>query len=449
MTLISAAWLKPMADFLWQAASGAEVDQAIMRFMAGDDVVHDRVLFPHDIQATIAHVRGLNRIELLSADDSERLCQLLEELLRQFSSGSFLLDERFEDGHSAIESWLTEQAGDLGARVHTGRSRNDQVAVATRLYMLQCLRELAGLEAAVVRACLEQAEVHTMLPMPGYTHLQRAVPSSVGLWLGSFAESFTDNLAFAHGVYKVLDANPLGTAAGYGVNLALDRNGVAAELGFSRLQTNPMSVQNSRGKFELMALQAALHAMLDLRRLAWDLSLFTTAEFDFVRLPDQYTTGSSIMPNKRNPDVVELLRGQAAVVEGAIAEIQAVLNLPSGYQRDLQLTKPALIRGMESVLQSLSITPALITGLEFNAEQMRLAITPELFATDIAVEHAAAGVPFRDAYRLAKEQLAEMPPGDPMESLEKRVSPGGCADLQLDTIRQRLAALMAVWQAGA
>ncbi|MDZ4731510.1 MAG: argininosuccinate lyase [Xanthomonadales bacterium] len=436
-----------MTDFLWQAASGAEVDQAIMRFMAGDDVVLDRVLFPHDIKATVAHVRGLHRIDLFSADDCEKLCQLLEELLRQFNSGSFLLDDRFEDGHSAIESWLTEQAGDLGARVHTGRSRNDQVAVATRLYMLQCLQELAALEAAIAGACLNQAEAHAMLPMPGYTHLQRAVPSSVGLWLGNFAESFTDDLAFAHGVYRVLDANPLGTAAGYGVNLPLDRNGVAAELGFSRLQLNPMAVQNARGKFELMALQAALHAMLDLRRLAWDLSLFTTSEFDFVHLPDQYTTGSSIMPNKRNPDVVELLRGQAAVVEGAIVEIQALLSLPSGYQRDLQLTKPALIRGMESVLQSLRITPALIAGLEFNAANMRTAITPELFATDIAILKAAAGVPFRDAYRMAKEQLAVMPPGDPLESLEKRISPGACGDLQLVEIRQRLDVLVTQWQA--
>lgn len=448
MIRISAAWLKQMADFLWQSASGAEVNQAIMKFMAGDDVVHDRVLFPHDIRATMAHVRGLQRIDVLSKVDAERLCQLLEELLHQFQSGDFLLDDRYEDGHSAIESWLTEQAGDLGARVHTGRSRNDQVSVATRLYMLQCLQELAGLEAAVVRACLDQAEAHAMLPMPGYTHLQRAVPSSVGLWLGSFAESFTDDLAFAHGVFQVLDANPLGTAAGYGVNLPLDRQGVATELGFSRLQLNPMAVQNARGKFEIMALQAALHAMLDLRRLAWDLSLFTTSEFDFVRLPDEYTTGSSIMPNKRNPDVVELLRGQAAVVEGAIAEIQSVLGLPSGYQRDLQLTKPALIRGMESVLQSLRITPALIAGMKFNAAKMLASITPELFATDIAVEHAAAGVPFRDAYRMAKQQLADMPAGDALSSIEKRVSPGACGDLRLTEIRQRLDGLLTQWQIG-
>lgn len=437
-----------MADFLWRPASGVNVDDAIMKFMAGDDVVHDRVLFPHDIRATIAHVRGLQRISVLRAEDAERLSELLEELLELFKSGSFRLDDRFEDGHSAIESWLTQQAGDLGARVHTGRSRNDQVAVAMRLYMKDCLTELAQLEAAIAAACLKMANAHTLVPMPGYTHLQRAVPSSVGLWLGSFAEAFTDNLAFTRGVFEVLDANPLGTAAGYGVNLPLDREGVSAELCFSRLQLNPMAVQNARGKYELMALQAALHAMLDVRRLAWDLSLFTTSEFDFVSLPDQYTTGSSIMPNKRNPDAVELLRGQAAVIEGVMVEIQGVLNLPSGYQRDLQLTKPALIRGMECVLHSLGIVPGLIEGMRFNAVKMLAGITPEMFATDIAVSLAASGIPFREAYRTAKQQLAELPPGDPVESLEKRVSPGACGDLQLDRIRQRLEELLALWLVG-
>jgi argininosuccinate lyase len=430
-----------VADFLWQAATGAEIDKAIMRFMAGDDVLHDRVLFPYDISATKAHVNGLQRIGLLSDAQSGQLCSLLDELLAEFKSGNFQLDERYEDGHSAIESWLTEKAGDLGARVHTGRSRNDQVAVATRLYMLQSLRQLIGVEGAVASAALDQAEAHEMVPMPGYTHLQRAVPSSVGLWMAGIAESFLDNIQFAIGVHEVLDSNPLGTAAGYGVNLALDRERVTSELGVARIQLNPMAVQNSRGKFELMTLQAALHALLDVRRLAWDLSLFTTSEFDFVHLPEQYTTGSSIMPNKRNPDVVELLRGQAAVVEGAIAEIQAVLSLPSGYQRDLQLTKPALIRGLENALQSLQIVPALIAGLEFKTDNMAAAITPELFATDIAVEHAAAGVPFRDAYRKAKEQLDSMPSRDPVDSLQKRVSPGACGDLQLSRLRARLKSL--------
>jgi argininosuccinate lyase len=437
-----------MADYLWQTGPGPDIDHAIMRFMAGDDVLLDRVLFPYDIQASIAHVHGLQRIGVLTEEQSAKLAELLEELGNEFRSGSFELDNRFEDGHSAIESWLTLRAGDLGGRVHTGRSRNDQVAVATRLYMLQRLQEMAQLEAAIARACLAQANQHALLPMPGYTHLQRAVPSSVGLWLASFAESLCDDIAFVRGVYEVLDASPLGTAAGYGVNLPLDRDGVAAELGFARLQVNPMSVQNSRGKFELMALQAALHALLDVRRLAWDLSLYTTSEFDFVRLPDQYSTGSSIMPNKRNPDVVELLRGKAAVVEGAIAEIQALLSLPSGYQRDLQSTKPPLIRGLESALQSLQIVPALVAGLEFKAASMHAAITPEMFATDIALDHAAAGVPFREAYRLAKQELDGMVAGNAAESLRNRLSAGACGDLRLRQIEARIEALLALWQSG-
>ena len=325
-----------------------------------------------------------------------------------------------------------------GARVHTGRSRNDQVAVATRLYMLDSLRALAQLNGRIARACLRRAEREADLPMPGYTHLQRAVPSSVGLWMAGFAEAFIDNIELAGNTADLMDSSPLGTAAGYGVNLPLDRAGVARELGFKRLQINPVYAQNSRGKFEMMALQAALHAMQDLRRLAWDLSLFTTSEFGFVKLPGAYTTGSSIMPNKANPDVVELLRASAAVPEAAIVEIQSVLSLPSGYQRDLQLTKAPLIRGMKSSLRALAIVPALVDGLTFDEDAMRESISVEMYATDLAQEQAARGVPFRQAYADAKQKLDDLEDVDPAASLAQRVSPGACADLQLDRLRQRL-----------
>ncbi len=429
-----------MSKYLWKSDEQGQVDKTIMDFMAGEDVVLDRELFPFDIQATAAHVRGLERIDILSSDESANLCALLDELLQDFGAGSFILDERYEDGHSAIEVFLTERAGKLGARVHTGRSRNDQVAVATRLFMKDCLHQAIGLNARIAFSCLSLAEQHAKTPMPGYTHLQRAVPSSVGLWMGGFAEAFTDNLVFTRRVLELIDSSPLGTAAGYGVNLPLDRDGVAAELGFDRIQVNPMYTQNSRGKFEIMVLQALLHAMQDVRRLAWDLSLFTTSEFDFVRLPDQYTTGSSIMPNKSNPDVVELLRGRAATIEAAIVEIQATLSLPSGYQRDLQLTKAPLIRGTGSALQALAIVPGLVNGLEFKQENMLEAITPEMFATDIALQNAAAGVPFREAYLMAKLQIDETAKLDVQESLARRISPGACGDLQLDRIKLRLEA---------
>jgi len=429
-----------MSKYLWQSEADGQIDKTIMDFMAGEDVLLDRELFPFDIRATAAHVRGLERIDILSIDESANLCALLDELLSEFVAGNFILDERYEDGHSAIEVFLTERAGKLGSRVHTGRSRNDQVAVATRLFMKDCLRQAIELNASIALSCLSLAEEHAKVPMPGYTHLQRAVPSSVGLWMGCFTEAFTDNLAIARHTLDLIDSSPLGTAAGYGVNLPLDRDGVAAELGFDRIQVNPMYAQNSRGKYEVMVLQALLHAMQDVRRLAWDLSLFTTTEFDFVSLPYQYTTGSSIMPNKSNPDAVELLRGRAATVEAAIVEIQATLSLPSGYQRDLQLTKAPLIRGTRSALQALAIVPGLVDGLEFKQENMLEAITPEMFLTDIALQNATNGVPFREAYLMAKQQLDEAEQLDVQESLAMRVSPGACGKLQLDRIRARLEA---------
>jgi len=427
-------------DVLWKSGGAAAGDEAVMAFLAGEDVLLDRELFPFDIRATAAHVRGLARIGLLDEAECRRLTDLLETLSAEFEAGRFVLDERYEDGHSAIEIYLTRQAGDLGAKVHTGRSRNDQVAAATRLYLKDRLQQLAGLTGRIALVCLARAERDALLPMPGYTHLQRAVPSSVGLWMAAFAEAFCDDLALARGAYELVDCSPLGTAAGYGVNLPLDRDGVAEELGFARLQVNPMYAQNSRGKFELVALQAAQHAMQDLRRLAWDLSLFTTSEFGFVELPEAYVTGSSIMPNKANPDAVELLRGRAATVEAAIAEVQSVLSLPSGYQRDLQLTKAPLIRGLATTLQALAIVPGLVDGMRFREAAMRQAISPEMFATDVALEQAASGVPFRTAYLEAKQRLDA---GDPAASLAQRVSPGACGNLMLDRIRDRLHAELA------
>jgi len=427
-----------MSNFLWQSGTVEQIDKTIMDFTAGEDIVLDRELFRFDLLATAAHVRGLQRIDILNSDETRILCELLDELLVEFTAGRFQLDERYEDGHSAIESFLTEKVGDLGAKVHTGRSRNDQVAVATRLFLKDCLQRLIELNGQIAHACLQQAEQNADVPMPGYTHLQRAVPSSIGLWMACFAEAFTDNLAFARRILELVDCCPLGTAAGYGVNLPLDRDGVAAELGFERIQINPMYTQNSRGKFEMMALQAAVHAMQDVRRLAWDLSLFTTSEFDFVSLPEQYTTGSSIMPNKRNPDVVELLRGRVATSEAAILEIQSLLSLPSGYQRDLQLTKAPLIRGLGTAMQALAIVPSLVSGLRFKKEKMLDAISVEMYATDLAIAQSAEGVPFRNAYLAAKRKLDQAEVPDVATSLAQRTSPGACGELQLDRIRARL-----------
>lgn len=415
-----------------------QLDPAMMRFMAAGDVALDHELFPFDIRATGAHVEGLARIGLMAPADAQRVRGCLESLLAEFNDGRFALDDRFEDGHSAIEWRLCEQLGDLGKRVHLGRSRNDQVLVATRLYMLDALGRIKSLALDAARSSLSMARRFERTPMPGYTHLQRAVPSTVGLWMASFAESFTDDAALIGSTAAWMDTCPLGGAAGFGVNLPLPRSVVARSLGFERLQINPMYAQASRGKFEVQALAAVWQLMQDLRRLGWDLTLFASAEFGFVSLAAGATTGSSIMPNKRNPDVAELLRGSACAVAGAMAELQQIISLPSGYHRDLQLTKAPLIRGLRAAIRAGVVVPQLLEGLTIHKERMAGAIEPAMFATDRAVELAAAGVPFRDAYRTVGQELGELTSTDATASIEARVSPGACADLCLEAIEARI-----------
>lgn len=429
-----------MSDLLWQKA-GVETDARIMRFLAGNDVLLDREFFLHDITASKAHVEGLARIGVVSADEAAALERELDTLAQDFRSGAFVLDERYEDGHSAIEARLTERLGDAGRRVHTGRSRNDQILVATRLWLKEKLDALATHCRAIAAVCLERA-AQPALPLPGYTHLQRAVVSSTAMWFAGFAEGFIDNALRARQTLDWIDANPLGTAAGYGVNLPLDREHTTAALGFSRMQLSPIYAQLSRGKFELAALEALASALLDLRRLAWDLSLFTTAEFGFVSLPPEYTTGSSIMPNKRNPDVVELLRASYATVAAARCEIEQLLSLPTGYQRDLQFSKGSIFHGMTHGLAALELVPDLLARMHWNEPAMRAAIEPAMYATDVAIEQAASGVPFRDAYRAAAAAAASAGEGrTPERSLAERVSPGGGADVRLDELAARLAGL--------
>lgn len=428
-----------MSDLLWQK-SGVAVDAAIQAFLAGDDVLLDREFFLHDIAASRAHAQGLRNIGILSDEELAGLERELTALAADFGSGAFVLDATHEDGHSAIEARLTERLGDAGRRIHTGRSRNDQVLVATRLWLKERLSTLAALCRDTAALALDRAHAERDLPIPGYTHIQRAVVSSGGMWWSGWAEAFIDDARRALDTLALIDANPLGTAAGYGVNLPLDRDHATAALGFARLQVSPVYAQLSRGKFELAALEALGSATLDLRRLAWDLSLFTSAEFGFVALPAQYTTGSSIMPNKRNPDVIELMRATHASVAAARTEIEQLLSLPSGYHRDLQASKGAIFHGFGRGLGALALLPALLANLEWKPDALRAAIDGGMYATDVAVEAAIAGVPFRQAYQAAAAGV-DASGRTPESSLAARVSPGGAADLRLDTLRERLDAL--------
>ena len=425
-----------MSDLLWQKP-GVEVDARIQAFLAGDDVLLDREFFLHDIAASQAHAEGQQRIGVLSAAELAGIVRELDTLAEDFRSGGFVLDERYEDGHSAIEARLVERLGDTGKRIHTGRSRNDQVLVATRLWLKDKLTTLHAIAHAAATVALDRAEAEAALPMPGYTHLQRAVVSSAGMWWAGWAEAFIDDAVRARDTAAWIDANPLGSAAGYGVNLGLDRDHTTQALGFGRMQVAATYAQLSRGKFELCALEALGSAMLDLRRIAWDLSLFTSAEFGFVALPPEYTTGSSIMPNKRNPDVVELMRGTYASVAAAKSEIEHLLSLPSGYHRDLQVSKGALFHGFGKGLQALALLPDLLRRMQWKPDAMRAALDRSMYATDLAIDLARQGVPFRDAYRQAADP-ARWEQGDPQASLAARVSPGAAGDMRLDHLRERL-----------
>jgi len=422
---------------LWQK-DDTKIDAAIQRFLAGDDVLLDRELIEFDIAASRAHADGLVTIGILTPGELRHIGRELEALSLALREGRFVLDERFEDGHSAIEHWLTQRLGEAGRKIHTGRSRNDQVLVAMRLWLKARLGALRGTCLDIAAAALERAERDEALPMPGYTHLQRAVVSSAGLWWAAWVEGFLDDATLAEDALRWMDSSPLGSAAGFGVNLPLAREQVADALGFDRLQINPAYAQLSRGKFELHALAVLGQALLDLRRLAWDLSLFSTSEFGFVTLPAQYATGSSIMPNKRNPDLIELLRASYAVCAGARSEIESLLSLPSGYQRDLQFTKGPTLRAFGRGLAALALVPNLLRAVEWDTGRMRAAIEPAMYATDLALERAAEGVPFRDAYRDAASLDAAMGERTPEQSLAARVSPGAAADLRLSDLRARL-----------
>lgn len=431
-----------MTDFLWaKSDQHARPDAALQRFLSGDDLQWDRFLFEFDILASQAHARGLERIGVLNPKECAQIIQGLDDLLGEFRAGRFVLQPPAEDGHSAIENWLTEKLGETGRKIHAGRSRNDQVQIALRMFLRTALDRVKIGCQAIATAFLDRAGQTELTPMPGFTHLQRAVPSTVEMWLAAYAEAFIDVAELATLTRRWLNASPLGTAAGYGVNLPLDREGLARELNFKRLQINPIYVQNSRGQFEFQVLACLAQATLALRRFAWDVSLFTCQEFEFVKIPSQFATGSSLMPNKSNPDTVELLRAQHAVVQGALSEVQSLLSLPAGYHRDLQLSKAATIRAVESSLLALGLVPELVLGLQFQAERMRAAISPDMYATDVAIDRVRReGVPFRDAYR-RPITAAELAARTPEQSVAARVSPGACNRLMLEELRRRLNAV--------
>jgi len=431
---------------LWDKGRG-EPDELIARFTAADDAELDNELLGADLVCTMAHVFGLREIGVLAADEADTLGQAIAALLLAWEEGDLVVGPQDEDGHTTIERELTERCGELGKKVHTGRSRNDQVLAAQRLWLRNALQEASAAACTAAAVCFDRAAEHESTLLPGTTHLQRAVPSTVGFWFAGHGESLLEDARALLDAAKLVDTSPLGTAAGYGVNLPLARDVVREQCGFEGLIINGQCAQNGRGKHEAHALHALLMALSTVRRLSWDLSLWSTPEFGFVRMPDRFTTGSSIMPNKRNPDVVELLRAAFAEVAGAHAQLWQVLSLPSGYQRDLQVTKAPVLRGFGRGLFALAITAQLLEELTFDEARCAAAVDKGMLATDRAIELAKEGVPFRDAYRQAADELDELGGDDELAeraraSVTARVSLGAPGDLQLDRLRARHASLV-------
>lgn len=396
---------------LWD--KGAALDERVLSYTAGDDYALDERLVAYDARASIAHAQMLHQQGLLSAEDCEAIETGLEALAAAHAQGQWQIELADEDGQTALEKRLTAAIGAAGGRVHLGRSRNDQVLAALRLYLRDTCEQLAvgaeGVAAALTRLGSRQGDV----VLPGYTHMQQAMPSSVALWAGGFAAELLDDAAGLRAVHRRLGKNPLGSAAGYGTpGLPLDREATRAALDFSEVHTPVTAVQLSRGKAEAQLLFEISLLMQDLGRFAADVCLFYTQEFAFLELPDEFTTGSSIMPQKRNPDVFELLRGRSATAQACLLEALAVVaKLPSGYQRDLQLLKPPLFRGIDLARASTDLLPVAIDAMSFKSAAIRL--DPAIHAAEAANELVMReGIPFREAYRRVGQQLQQTPPGD-------------------------------------
>ena len=419
---------------IWNT-NGKKQSNEVAAFLAGEDIELDKSIFIYDIQASIAHVNNLFSIGIIKKGESTKIIKSLKDLKKKFQEGSFKLTNKYEDCHSAIEFYLTKELGELGKKVHTGRSRNDQVIVAMRLFAKQNLINFKIENKLVAKTFLKLAKKHENHQMPGYTHLQRAMPSSWGLWFSSYAESFIDNIDLINSTIDWIDSNPLGSAAGYGVALPLDRKQVTKELGFKRIQLNSLYVQNSRGKYEMQILNTLKQSMLDVRKFSWDMSLFLSQEFDLIEIDSIYQTGSSIMPNKHNPDVIEILRANYSIVAGQSAELENLLSLPSGYHRDLQLTKRSLIASFEITSKSLKILPKLINSIKINKSKSESYIDEEMKMTDKVYGLVSKGMPFRDAYTEIKntDDLSNFLDSDYANSSEG--SPG---NLNLKFLENRL-----------
>ncbi len=420
---------------LWQ--KGAVAHEKVDKFTVGKDREYDIVLAQYDCQASIAHAKMLAKIGLISISESEQLCKVLEELKIAAETGNFTIEDEFEDMHSKIEHVLTKKLGDSGKKIHTARSRNDQVLVAMHLYLKTELGEIKTQVIAMFDLLLELSEKYQNDLLPGYTHLQVAMPSSVGMWLSAYAENLIDDLYFWEAAYKIADQNPLGSAAGYGSAFPIDRELTTELLGFDQLKINSLAAQMSRGKLEKSTSIALSSIGNSLAKLSMDICLYMGQDFNFISFPENLTTGSSIMPHKKNPDLFELVRGKCNNLQALPNQLALLTsNLPSGYHRDLQLAKGPIIDAIQELKACMDILLFSLPKLEVTKDITDQKKYDYLFSVDTLNTEVIAGKPFRDAYHELGQAIEK---GDFLPNRTVNHSHlGSIGNLGLERIRQKM-----------
>lgn len=427
-----------MAQKLWQTSS--EVHELVETYMSGEDVLLDTHLVEVDILGSLAHAKMLAKQGLITHTDVGQIVSGLQIILTKFQSGELFLAVGDEDIHTKVETELTQMYPESGAKLHTGRSRNDQVLLDIRLYSKQQITQIAQATLQLVSDFLEQAENFKHVPLAGMTHMQPAMLSSFGLWLAAFAESLLDDLLVLQTAYVLNDQSPLGSGAGYGVTLPLDRQFTAEALGFENVQNNALYCQNSRGKIEAATVHALSQIMATLNKFATDCLLYTTEPFSFIAFDSELGTGSSIMPQKLNWDALELMRSKYHQVVATQLQLSSSLaSIPSGYNRDFQQTKGSLISAFQTTLQSVQVAQLYVQSLKIHEDRVKKHIPKELFAAHWAYElMQQKQLPFREAYWYVKNHLSEIPDFDVHELLQKAISQGSTGNLHIDEAQKRM-----------
>ena len=395
-----------MPGKLWD--KNVEINKEIERFTVGRDREMDLYLAPYDVLGSIAHITMLEQIGLLEKEELTRLTAELKAIYARCKRGEFVIEDGVEDVHSQVELLLTRKLGDIGKKIHSGRSRNDQVLLDVKLFIRHRLKGVVEAVTELFDALQQKSEQYKTVLMPGYTHLQIAMPSSFGLWFGAYAESLTDDMLFLQAAYKQANRNPLGSAAGYGSSFPLNRTLTTRLLGFDSMTYNVVYAQMGRGKTERNVAFALASVAATLSKLAFDACLFNSQNFSFVKLPDSCTTGSSIMPHKKNPDVFELIRAKSNKLQALPEQIMLVINnLPSGYFRDLQIIKEVFLPAFDELEDCLRMTTYIIQRMEVNAHILDNPMYDPIFSVEEVNRLAAKGVPFRDAYKQVALQIAQ------------------------------------------